>query len=101
MENRRAMSVKRSFGIAGRTRGVAKRGGQALIEDGPGEVVALCSEQFLVAESIGHSGRHVRAIGKRDPTPNAAALPDEFFDQRHETQIKEDVAILGMIDDVY
>ena len=101
MQQRRAMAVQHALGIAGGAGCVAQRGRGVLVELGPVEIVVLGGEQLFVAEQVrDRNGRHVRAVGHRDPALDALACRSEPFDERRERQVEEAMAILGMIDDV-
>ena len=100
MQHGRAMRVERAFRIAGRARGVAKRGSEPLVENRPGEIVGFGGEQLLIAQRVCRRARQRRAIGHRDPVPNRRTQRPQPLDDLATRKIEEHRFIFGVVDDV-
>ena len=101
MQHGRAMAIEHAFGVARCARGVAKRAGRLLIELRPLKVGALVGHDLFVTEHVrAISLRHVFAGGHDHPALDTRALTSDALDQRPKVWVEEDVAVLGMVDDV-
>ena len=101
MQHGGAVRIEHPLGVAGRARGVAKRRGEALVKLRPVEGARLRREQGFIAQQIGNGGlRHVRLVRHRHPAPDAGADRRELFDQGHEAEVKQHIAVLGVVDDI-
>ncbi|MCY1523338.1 hypothetical protein D9M68_582330 [compost metagenome] len=95
------MAVEHALGVARGARGVAQRRGGALVELGPGVVLALRADELVVAQQVGHvDARHVRAVGHGDEGAHALELGRELLDQRREAGVEEQHLVFGVVDDV-
>src|SRR6266850_2824631 len=88
MDNRRAMTVKRAFRIAGRARGVAEAGGGALVEFRPLERIRFASYEIFIR------------VGHRDEGLDALELRPQLLDQRRERRVEEKYLVFRVVRDV-
>src|SRR5882672_9176727 len=101
MQERRAMRIDYSFGIAGRSAGVTHGGRRALVELGPVKYRWFRGDDFFVSKHLARrikSGRVARAYD--DVTFNSLQVPSHAREQRDDRVVDDDYAILGMVDDV-
>ncbi len=102
MDDGRAVRIEHALGVAGRARGVAERGGRALVEVGPFQRAGLAGDQLLVAQQLGDlgGGRHVGAVGHDHDVLHGLELLPHALDDRQQVQVDENDLILGMVGDV-
>ena len=96
-----AMRVEHALGIAGGAGGVAHAGGGVLVEALPGEVAVDLADPFLVGHGVlaatvcGMCAASVSTM-MRSMVGSLSAI---FSSDRHEGQVDEHHAVLGMVDD--
>ena len=97
-----AVRVQHALGVARGARGVAQRGGRALVELGPVEVLALVAHQLVPAVQVGKVQRgHVLARTHADIGGDGLQMRCELFHQRREGHVEEQHPVLGMVGDVF
>ena len=94
------MRIEDALGVPRRARRVAKPGRGALVEFGPAEVAVGLGEPCFIGDRVAQPGcGHMRGIGQHDVAFDRRQLVGERLEQRHEGQVGEYDAILGVIDD--
>ncbi len=105
MQHGRAVVVERALGMAGRARGVAEARRRGLIEHRPLVLGGLGRDQPLVAPDL-EAGpreairRQVGIVGQDEDALERPQLRRQALDQRQEHRVGEQIAVLGVIDDV-
>ena len=105
MQHGRAVVVEGTLGIAGRAGGVAEAAGRGLVEHRPVVLGGVCRDQALVAPDLDaglrQAGRRqVGIVGEDEDALEAPELRREALEQRQEHRVGEQIAVLGVIDDV-
>ena len=101
MDQRRAMAVEHALRVARRTRRVAERRRGALVELGPGVVVAGGCNPVLVGDEIETVGRRkTGAVRQHHVALDATDLRRDLLDDRQQVRIEDQHAIFGVADDV-
>ena len=68
--------------------------------DAPGEIAVDLGDPVLVGDRVLQRGlRHMRGVGEHDVALDGGQLVGDLFQQRHEGEVGDQHAVLGVIDD--
>src|ERR1700730_15552906 len=93
------MAVKHALRVAGGARGIAKRGGRALVEFGPLEILVFGPNKRLVETEARKAGCGLRAFrGHPYDSAFCREMRRQPLDERDKARIDEEQPVRGMID---
>src|SRR6266404_519813 len=101
MQERRAVRIDASFGVARRAAGVTHCRRRALVELGPVKYRWFRGDDLFVSKHLARrikSGRVARPYD--DVTFDSLQVPGHAREQRDDRVVDDDYAVLGMVDDV-
>ena len=100
MQNVGAVRIEHALGIAGGAGGVAHAGGGALVERLPFEIAVDFADPVFIGDGVLERGLgHMRDVGQDHVTLDSRELVGDFFQQRHECQVRHHDAVGGVVDD--
>ncbi len=95
-----AVRIEHALRMAGGAGGVAHAGGGVLVERPPDKIAVHLGDPVLVGDRVFQRGlRHMRGIGEHDVALDGGKLVGDFFQDRHEGEVGDQHAVLGVIDD--
>ena len=101
MQHGGAVGVQYPLGVTGSAGGIAESAGIAFVQLRPVEVFAASGDQGFVTEHVGKPCcRHVGLVGQHHPARHPRAFRRQLLRQRQEIRVEENVAVLGVVDDV-
>ncbi len=100
VQHGRAVMVEGALGRSGRARGVAQAAGRGLVEHRPVVLGRLTRDQAFIASDLEAGSWQMGIVGQHEDALELRQLRRQALDQRQEHRVGEQIAVLGVVDDV-